>query len=275
MKATIILPTTGDRGPILEYSVGSVLKQSETDWELFIVGDGLVESSAVIAKEIAEKDSRIRFFEFEKDSSRGELNRHKLLSDEAEGEIVCYLCDRDLYLSNHISVMYDLLKKHDIGHSLPVIVAQNGTLRLLRKALDHSRKGHRREILRRGKNLPLTLLAHRMDAYKKLPHGWRKTPPGRFTDAYMCEQFLEQEWVRAGVAYMPTTVYIPRGGHPGLPTEKRLEESRFYFEEYCEDPNGITKYLSDFNKALFVTSSNNLLRPSAKKKKWYHFFQAE
>ena len=41
LAATVVLPTTGDRGPLLPYSVGSILSQTVRNIEVFIMGDGV------------------------------------------------------------------------------------------------------------------------------------------------------------------------------------------------------------------------------------------
>lgn len=272
-KATILLPTTKDRGPILQYSVGSLLKQSEADWELFIIGDGLDLPSTKTAKALAESDPRIRFFPFEKSGSRGEEKRHKLLMQEAVGEIVCYLCDRDLYLPNHIEVMYSLLQNYDIGHSLPTVTLKNGTIKMNNTVLDQ-RNVEQRELSRFEQvSFGLSIAAHRMDAYKKLPEGWRLTPPGVYTDYYMWEQFLEQDWIRMGISFEPTVIYLPRAGHPGLSTTERVKESELYSRKFCH-ASGINEFTKALNECLFNSLSaeryDKKMRRQ-KRKKWFRF----
>ena len=46
-------------------------------------------------------------------------------------------------------------------------------------------------------------------AYRRLPHGWRTTPPGHWADHYMWQQFLSEPWVRAVTATRVTAVQFP------------------------------------------------------------------
>ena len=59
-RFTILLPTTNDRGLLLPYSVGSVLKQTIADFELLIIGDGVNEYTRGVIHQLLEKDKRIK-----------------------------------------------------------------------------------------------------------------------------------------------------------------------------------------------------------------------
>ena len=254
IKVTILLPTTGDRGPLLPYAVGSVLKQTESRWELYIIGDGVTVETKSQAEALAASDERIRFFDFPKDTSRGELNRHKLLCDEANSLIVCYLCDRDLYLPNHLEVMLELLEENDIGMTLPPPIMSRGKFLFAATKLDLSKAEARKYCSNGLLGMPLSLVGHRLEAYRRLPFGWRETPKGTFTDEYMWRQFLEQEWIRPSLAYTPTVKYLKRGPHPGLNTRDRVQLAREMFDLYCGD-NGPELLQKELFKDLFAKLS--------------------
>ncbi|MGJ8661297.1 MAG: glycosyltransferase [Bacteroidota bacterium] len=247
MIATIILPTTGDRGSILKFSVTSILQQSEEDWELFIIGDGVNEDTRKIAQKIANSDSRIQFFDFPKDESRGELRRHDLLINKAKGEIVCYLCDRDLFLYNHVKFLYEELQKHDFVNSMGALQYENGDVACTKMPASDDAPAIRAKNARVSLmiEIPLSLVAHRLDAYKKLPHGWRVTPKGLYTDSYMWQQFYAEDWVKTSTLYRPTVIYLKRGDFPGLSTAKRMIESERFFEIY-KGEEGEHRFLNKF-----------------------------
>lgn len=217
MKATVLLPTTADRGPLLQYSAGSVLRQSIEDIELFIVGDGVAADTREAARTLARQDPRVRFFDFPKDQRRGEPNRDQVLRHEAAGDIVCYVCDRDMLLSNHVAEARDALRSCDIMSTLCYQIHSRGAHRLAYLDPDTGQRAAPR--LRR-----LSCVAHTLDAYKALPHGWRTTPVELFTDIYMWDQFLEQPGIRARIVSIPTVLYFKRGSHPGWPTPDRRRE---------------------------------------------------
>ncbi|MEL6143659.1 MAG: glycosyltransferase family A protein, partial [Bacteroidota bacterium] len=57
LKATVVVPTTKDRGPLLFHSVGSILRQSVTEIEVFIIGDGVYDETREAIKNIQAKDA--------------------------------------------------------------------------------------------------------------------------------------------------------------------------------------------------------------------------
>lgn len=249
VKVTVILPTTGDRGPILKHSVGSIQKQTETDWELFIVGDGVTEETQTHAEALAASDERIRFFDFPKNNSRGEVNRHKLLTEEARGSIVCYLCDRDLYLSNHLEVMLKTLESCDIAMTLPIICQEDGKFQV-KQGRSIAPESETETAYLSTKIGALSFTSHRMDAYLKLPFGWRETPKGTPTDQYMWHQFFDQSWVRGSFVHLPTVVYLKRGNYPGLPTNERVALSKEMSEQYCQEDGAERFYQAVFKQLL-------------------------
>jgi Glycosyl transferase family 2 len=224
LAATVLVPTTSDRGPLLAFSVGSVLAQSVRDIEVFIMGDGVSEATGAAIADLMRQDSRVRFFDHPKHERRGEPHRHAALA-EAQGEIVCYLTDRDLMLPNHVEVMSRTLTNADFGHTLRFGIEADGSLSF-NDILDINDPDDRNTALIRSPQIPLSCAGHTLDMYRRLPHGWRTTPPGNYTDVYMWQQFLSQPACRTATSTQPTILYFKRGDHPGLSTEERLAELR-------------------------------------------------
>jgi GalNAc5-diNAcBac-PP-undecaprenol beta-1,3-glucosyltransferase len=213
------------RGPLLPYSVGSVLAQTIPDIEVFIIGDGVDEETRRVIRELIQKDSRIKFFDHPKHESRGEPNRHAALA-EARGEIVCYLCDRDLMLPHHVETMRRLLSEADFAHTLIAHVLAEGTLKL-DKEIDIGRPANRRRISSRWRianGIPLSFAGHTLEMYRRLPHGWRTTPGRHFTDIYMWEQFLARPECRARSGTAPTILYFPRWRRGDWSVDQKAEE---------------------------------------------------
>jgi len=221
MKATVLIPTTGDRGPLLPYSVGSVLRQTIEEIEIFVMGDGVTESTRQTISKLIDGDPRIRFFDHPKNERRGEIHRHAALA-EARGRIVCYLCDRDLMLPDHVETLLAALADSDFAHTMIYFMSENGPRFRLRS--DVTDESDRSAIASGTPKLPLSFVGHTLEMYRKLPYGWRTTPEGIFTDHYMWQQFLAHPECRAASSDRPTILYLPRGGHPGWPVERRLTE---------------------------------------------------
>ena len=251
-KATVIVPTTGDRGPLLPYSVGSILNQTVKDIEIFIIGDGVDNQTRGIIYKLIEKDNRIRFFDHPKDISRGEIYRHKALQ-EASGKIVCYLLDRDLMLPFHIENILDYSGKYNYITSLVYRIQgfyaliskskymgeQNDEFKATIKSLakinnlqyDPNNLSDNSYI---DKKIPfvflLSCMSHTLELYKSLPYGWRTTPPCYYTDQYMQLQLLSHKFCKPYFSITPPSIlYFKRGNHPGWPVEKRLKLLKYWY----------------------------------------------
>jgi hypothetical protein len=242
--ATIILPTTGDRGDLLRYSAGSALRQTVRDIELFIIGDGVSDRARATIRDLAEGDGRVRFFDHPKHARRGEPYRHVALG-EARGGIVCYLTDRDLMMPNHVAVMSGLLRDADLGHTLRFGIEPDGSL-LFNYAIDINDADDRRASLHGAVQvIPLSLGGHTLAAYRRLPYGWRTTPAGLYTDTYMWQQFLADPGCRTATSTVPTILYFKRGDHPGLPVAERVAELETWYAR-LDEPG----WLEDFSETV-------------------------
>jgi glycosyltransferase involved in cell wall biosynthesis len=225
LQATVLLPTVAGRGPLLPLSAGSVLAQTVADIELFIMGDGVDDATRNVIHALMAQDARVRFFDNPKHARRGEPNRHKALA-EARGKIVCYLCDRDLMLPNHVETMLALLRDADFAHTLISAITPEGRFRFM-TAIDLAVAKDRASVHRgwtTENGIPLSYAGHTLDMYRRLPHGWRTTPDGEFTDLYMWAQFLAQPECRAVSGRMPTILYFPRYWRQELTVEQKLAE---------------------------------------------------
>ena len=203
--ATVILPTH-DHGPLLRYSLQSVQEQTIEDLEIFVIGDGVPNETRELVAEIARADSRIRFFDNPKGARRGELHRAAAL-EEARGEIICYEADDDLWCPEHVQELASLLEGADFAHMVALKIAPDGSVSPWLATLE---AGVFRAHMHRGSNfLPLSVVGHRLSAYRALPHGWRTTPEPMPTDLYMWQQFLNQAGLRLASGSRPTVLNFP------------------------------------------------------------------
>jgi hypothetical protein len=220
VRATVLIPTH-DHGPTLLRSVRSALGQTESELEVFVVGDGVPDVTRELVAELAREDERVRFFDNPKGPRHGELHRHAALA-EARGEIVCYLADDDLWLPRHVASMQELLAEHDFANALPLRVEPDGSLGAW--IVDLSLPAYR-ELLLHGENrIPLSCAAHTLELYRRLPHGWRTTPDGVPTDLYMFQQILALPGIRAASSVAATVLHFPSPDRAGRTLEDRVEE---------------------------------------------------
>ena len=256
--AAILVPTH-DHAATLDLAVRSALEQTVAEIEVIVIGDGVGEDTREVVAALSREDPRVRFLDFPKAPNYGEAHRGAAIEGTG-AEIVCYLCDDDLLLPEHVESMAELLADADLAHS------QNGCLEadgswypyLSDLASPHCRDW----LLQPGCNsVSLTGAAHTVAAYRRLPHGWRTTPPGRWPDHYMWQQFLAQPWVRAVTAARVTAVQFPshRDDRADLPPEQRRAEVIAWRDRLASD-QGRARFEASVQHAVMARATAEHLR---------------
>ncbi len=184
--ATILIPTHR-HAAFLPYSIESALDQEGASIEVFVVGDGVEEPTREVIARYSD-DERLRYFDRPKGPRLGEAYRHTILQ-EARGRIVAYLADDDLLLRDHVAYVGELLEDADFAHPVSARFDADGTLQFF--PWNYGRPEFRELARGRVGSIGLTGTAHTLDAYRRLPFGWRTTPEGMPTDHWMWLQFLE------------------------------------------------------------------------------------
>lgn len=219
-RADVVIPTH-DHAPLLAISARSVIAQTVTDLRLHIVGDGVGDDTRRVVDELMADDDRVRFHDLPKAGRTGEPHRHPIVS-ASDAEIVTYLGDDDLMLPDHVDRMLAALADADLAFPPPAVITRNGGFRCLLHSFEQR---HWQDRARGGKSLfSLSGMSHTTDAYRRLPHGWRTTPEGFFTDQYMILQFLEQSWCRYGHGDWPTVLRLPSTARAEVTMDARREE---------------------------------------------------
>lgn len=224
--AAVLIPTH-DHAATLDLAVRSALEQTVAGIEVLIVGDGVSDDVRTVASGLLREDERVRFLDLPKGPNHGEVHRGTAI-ESTEAEIVCYLCDDDLLLPEHVESMHELLGEADLAHSQNGYFDPDGTWHHI--FADLSSPACRDWVLQPGQNVAaLTGTAHTAAAYRRLPHGWRTTPDGLWPDHYMWQQFLAQPWVRAATAPRVTALQFPThlgGREEWPPAQRRVELER-------------------------------------------------
>jgi glycosyltransferase involved in cell wall biosynthesis len=219
-KFTIVIPTY-NHGSTIKYAIDSILSQNEQDFEIFIIGDGVPEPVKPLINAIVQTDPRLRFFDYSKHSRRGEPNRHVALQ-QATGEIICYMTDRDIWLPNHLTNIQALLIDADFAHTLPLHILPGGKIKAF--PCDLSLSECRQFILNSLNLIPFSCAAHTRSFYQSLPQGWSTTPRKIATDWYMFKKFLAIKNCRAVSGFYPSAITFPSPIRKGWTEAQRIEE---------------------------------------------------
>ena len=255
---TAILIPTHDHVGTIDLAVRSALEQTVADLEVLVVGDGVGEGMRELVAGIARREPQVRFLDLPKGPHHGEVHRAAAIETTRAGT-VCYLCDDDLLLPDHVESMLELLADADLAHSQNGYFDPEGDWHSY--IADLSSPAFRAWMLEPGNNaVSLTGTAHTVSAYRRLPHGWRTTPAGYWPDQYMWQQFLTEPWVRAKTATRVTALQFPShlGREQWDDSRRRGELERFHTA--LETPEGRTRIRGKIDGSLKRQVANEWLR---------------
>ncbi|HEX8408805.1 MAG TPA: glycosyltransferase family A protein [Thermoanaerobaculia bacterium] len=119
-RVTVIIPTY-NWSTVLPYSIGSVLAQTFTDFEVLVIGDGCTDDSEAVVRSIA--DPRVQWINIERTGHQSGPNNEGLR--RARGEVIAYLGHDDLWLPHHLAV--HLERDHDFTCSLAALIGPEGS----------------------------------------------------------------------------------------------------------------------------------------------------
>src|SRR5688572_23329278 len=123
-RVTVIIPTY-NWSSVLPYSIGSVLDQTFTDFELLVIGDGCTDDSEQVVRAI--DDPRVRWINL--DPPRGHQsgpNNEGLL--QARGELIALLGHDDLWLPHHLQCAVAAIDGGaDVAHPIIAVVGPQGS----------------------------------------------------------------------------------------------------------------------------------------------------
>lgn len=121
-RVTVILPTY-NWSSVLRIAIASVLRQTLTDFELLVVGDGCTDDSESVVAEFP--DPRARWINLPRNTRHQSGPNNEGLR-QARGEFIAYHGHDDLWLPHHLAVMADALEHADLAHSLCYMVPSAG-----------------------------------------------------------------------------------------------------------------------------------------------------
>lgn len=220
---SILIPTH-NHPDTLGLSVRSVLAQRMGDLAVYVIADGVGPDTRDVMADLVRDDSRVTTLDRPKSPRHGEPYRHELLATTRFSPLVGYHGDDDLMLPDHVNTMVTLLRDSDFAHPLPILI--DPTDQLLHVPLDLSLPTCVRwELGEPARNaISLTGVMHTLTSYRALPHGWRTTPEGRWTDHHMWQQYLSQPGLRAVTGERATTLKLVGDSHDPAAAGRRIRE---------------------------------------------------
>lgn len=217
--ATVIIPTF-DHGATIRLAIETALWQT-VPVEVIVVGDGVPPASRALIREIEAGEPRVRFIDQPKHPRRGEPYRHAAL-EQARGQVVCYLCDRDLWFPDHVEKLAALLTRADFAHAFPLHLLPNGVMKFFSGNLAEPFFRERARVA--ANSVPLSCAAHTLAFYRTLSEGWSSTPDGQPTDWHFFRKFLDRADCRCVSGMDITALTFPSPPRRGWSESQRFEE---------------------------------------------------
>lgn len=230
-KSVGVMIPTFDHGPMIRFAIRSVLDQSRSPDEVLVVGDGAPAATAETVLAMAAEDSRVRWLPYPKGERHGELHRHDVLLHRTSVDAVFYLGDDDVWFPDHLERLVPALEDRDCVFGLDIRVLPDGGMR--GRVHDLSRRAYRERLLARDNRMSLSSFGHRLDAYRRLPHGWRVTPDDVNTDTYMYMQFVAAGATTTSVL-VPTVLHLGTGPRRDMSLAEREAELERYAEAMAD-----------------------------------------
>jgi hypothetical protein len=224
-RASVLIPTH-DHHTTLPLTVDSVLRQSVTDLEVLLIGDGVTPELRAVIERLVAADPRLRFLDRPKGPHHGEIYRHEAIL-AAESDAIFYLCDDDLLLPEHVADLLALLEEHNFVQSFNGYVRADGSVASF--AADLANPTTVRLMLeeRLGYNsVSITGTAHSRAFYLEVGDFWATTPAGQYPDHHQWRKLWRHPSYRGATSHRMTTVQLPTSsdGRDAWTPEQRHEE---------------------------------------------------
>jgi O-antigen biosynthesis protein len=166
---TVVMPTK-NRPHLLQYALKSLLTQNYAHWQAIVINDGGVDVEPLVAA-IDGGQRKIHYIFLP--TSKGHAYARNVGLEMAQGEVITYLDDDNVYLPNHLEVVVDALTHFDE----PVVFTQgewvaekveNGVRSDLHKDHAYATAEHSLDQLLIKNYIDLNVLGHRKSCLLKV-----------------------------------------------------------------------------------------------------------
>jgi glycosyltransferase involved in cell wall biosynthesis len=208
---------------VLRYSVGSVLRQTFTDFELLVVGDGCTDDSADVVAGM--NDPRVRWINLPANTRHQSGPNNEGLR-QARGEIVAYLGHDDLWLPHHLEAIVRAFDRSDtdLAYALAINVDGDGaTWPTVPRPLE-------------GRFSSPLSMAHRKRVTEDIG-GWRDYR--ELTDPPDVELWRRAQARGYAFTFVPrlTGIKFPAGSRPGAYRTRRADQQAAWFGRIEREPH--------------------------------------
>jgi len=154
---SIVIPTC-NRSSLLDRAITSVIEQDYKNWQCLIVNDARESLDEIEAKYRGNK--KIQFLQHTFKLGPG-ASRNTALR-VAEGDIIAYLDDDDIYLPGHITTLVDFIQANnlDFAFSLGMRVFENEALEEIRRDDHYARVATTEDSMHVTNSIPVIACAH-------------------------------------------------------------------------------------------------------------------
>jgi len=217
MPRVTVITATYNWAPVLPYSLGSILDQTFTDFELLVIGDGCTDESGDVVDALG--DRRVHWHNLPKHAGHQSAANNEGIR-RAKGDIIAYLGHDDLWLPHHLAVLLEALGDGArIAHSTVFTLPGSGR---------PYRSPTARWAYRPGEWIPPTSLVHSREV-AELVGGWRSP-----SDTGLLDPEADLLRLMTAVAGAPrwvrrlTCVKLTAAGGPGVYRDRPSHEQAYW-----------------------------------------------
>lgn len=223
-RVTVIIPTY-NWSSVLPFSIHSALRQTFSDFELLVVGDGCTDDSAQVVAAIS--DPRVRWINLSANSGHQSTPNNEGLR-QARGSIIAYLGHDDLWLPHHLELLVAAIDAGaGVAYSFVHMIDAEGNVLPPLPGMFHYQP---------GMSLPPTGVVHRRVAIDKA------SPWPDYRDLTVDpETDLWRRMHQAGFDFQSvprlTAVKFPASGRKDVYKKRSCHEQRQWTKRILEEPD--------------------------------------